>query len=67
MIEMDDSTRERLIQRYKQQMLSAKGVEWQRYWQQKMFDLIKGRSANRVDQMEAEQKLKRQMAPWAIK
>ena len=31
MIEMDDSTSERLIQRYKQQMLAAKGVEWQRY------------------------------------
>lgn len=34
---------------------NARGIEWRKYWQEK------------ADQMEAEQKLKRQMAPWAVK
>lgn len=70
MIELDDDIRERLIERYKQSMLAAKGVEWRRYWQGKMFALIKGRSTKRVDQMEREQgmeKVARQMAPWSLK
>ena len=70
MIEMDDATRERLIERYKQSMLAAKGMEWKMYWQEKMFDLIKGRSAAKVEKMEREagmEKVARQMGPWSIR
>lgn len=44
-----------LIARYRMNAWNARGIEWRKYWQEK------------ADQMEAEQKLKRQMAPWAVK
>ena len=70
MIKIDDETRERLIERYKQSMLAAKGAEWKKYWQERMFALIKERSPAQVAKMEREQgmeKVARQFAPWAIK
>ena len=67
MIAMDDATREALIRRYKARMLRATRPVDQRHWQGKMFALIRGRSQARVDEMEREQRLDRQMAPWAIK
>mgnify|MGYP001580244749 CR=1 FL=1 len=65
-----DDTRERLIAEYKRRMLASFTQEKQRYWQGKMFTLIRGRSRAQVDRMEREHGLadtRRLLGPWIIR